>query len=166
MQDQKIPLAGYIFQQMVPEEEFDSIENTRLMKYLYLVSFTYLLEANHFDNFTNTPFRDFEYTAYRNGPVEDDIYSYMPDIRAAIRANFDFSRVLKITPAQKAFLNSAIKKVQDTFASKGTSWLVDFTHSMLSEWARTPLFKVMTFSSGGYKTECRALKDYYDYGPN
>ena len=160
MLNNKIAIATYVFQEIVTKDELKMIENTRLMKYLYLVNLTYLLQNDYLDTPAKTPFKDFKYTAYRNGPVEEYIYSYIQDIRSAILLG-------EITPSisaeVKPRLDAAIQKVKDVFSKKETSWLVDFTHYMLTEWARTPLFEEMTFSSGGYRTECRALQEYYYY---
>lgn len=159
----KILVAGYIFQNFVSSDDLDKIENTRLMKLLYLVNFTYMIQNNHRDSFDKTPFEGFTYTAFENGPVERFVYSFMPDIRSALKHGFRFDLVSSELDADLPLLNAAIAQVKETFAQRDTKWLVDFTHCMLTEWVRTPLSEVMTFMSGGYRTECRALEAYYNY---
>lgn len=159
----KIMVAGYIFQNFVSSDDLDKIENTRLMKLLYLVNFTYMIQNTHYDSFDKTPFEGFKYTAFENGPVERFVYSYIYDIRSALKHGFRFDKVSDVLSAEISSLNAAIAQVQETFGQRDTKWLVDFTHCMLTEWSRTTLSEEMTFSSGGYRTECRALEAYYNY---
>lgn len=159
---EKILIAGYIFQKFVSTDNLDKIENTRLMKLLYLVNFTYMIQNGCYDSLARTPFDGFKYMAWENGPVEESVYSYMQDIRSALKHGFQFDKVTREFNAMKPALDNAIKQVDETFGKRDTRWLVDFTHCMLTEWERTPLFEQMTFSSGGYRTECRALESYYN----
>ena len=161
MFDLKLSTAIYVFRGLLTKAELANADRTRLMKLLYLTNIRYLADVPDCTP-EDTPFAEYQYTAFPNGPLEEYVYSYIETIRRFILDGGDDSELSGELEHYRERLDAAIEDVKKYFVPKETSWLVDFTHNDLFEWARTNKKERLTFSDG-YGMECSALSDYLKF---
>lgn len=151
----KVDWAISVLPQLVGgENEISStMSNVKLMKLFYLFCIEYCGITNGEDEFIYT----FSFTAMDKGPVEETIYSNITYIRNQIANHLSpNSDILKNPDIQKAIHN--LRK----FAQWTTEQLVDFTHNVLAEWAKTPLYSKMKLEKSDYMNEFHILQKYLE----
>ena len=158
MLDLKLSTAVYVFDGLLTKAELAEADRTRLMKLLYLTNISYLASMA-VPNPVGTPFADYQYTAFPNGPLEEYVYSYIEKVRRYAQEGTMAIPINKLMAKYQPALTYAIAEVKKYFVPKETSWLINFTHNGLSEWARTEIKEKLAFNDG-YKKECA---DYLSY---
>lgn len=163
MFDLKLSTAIYVFNGLLTKDELAEADRTRLMKLLYLTNISYLASMTA-PTPLGTPFAEYQYTAFPNGPLEEYVYSYLETVRSYVLDGV-MDGINKMMAPYQPFLNDAINQVKKYFVPKETSWLINFTHNDLSEWAKTAPKQLLAFN-GGYKEECADLLKYIRFTDN
>lgn len=164
MLDLKLSTAVYVFNGLLTKAELAEADRTRLMKLLYLTNIAYLAPMA-VPTPVGTPFADYHYTAFPNGPLEEYVYSYIEKVRRYAQAEMLDDGIAKMMAPYKQTLDAAITQVRDVFVPKETSWLINFTHNGLSEWAKTEIKEKLAFN-GGYGKECADYRSYINFVQN
>ena len=161
MLDLKLSTAIYVFNGLLTKAELAEADRTRLMKLLYLTNISYLASMP-VPTPVGTPFADYQYTAFPNGPLEEYVYSYIEKVRRYAQEGKMDTEITAEMANYQPTLNDAITQVKKYFVPKETNWLINFTHNGLSEWAKTGIKEKLAFN-GGYGKECADYKSYIDF---